>query len=173
MKMNKLIVLISLVLSTQHLSAQIETASNIEKMRFFEKVEGEWEGVAFAMTPEGQIEVKQHEKVEYKLNGTILTVEGTGRNEMNEIVFHAYGIMYYDAIENAFKIKAFKDNGQVTLAEVEIVKPGEFIWSFSPNPYTHIRYHTKFDDTEWIETGEYSADKVKWVPIFSMSLTKK
>jgi hypothetical protein len=173
MKSKRLMLMFALILSAHFLSAQMEVDSIIEKMRFFDKAVGEWEGNAIALTPEGKITLNQHEKVEFKLNGTILTVEGTGRNELGEITFNAFGILFFDTKENAFKIKAFRDNGQVTLADIEILAPGHFIWSFSPNPSTHIRYSTKFNDTEWHETGEYSGDNKNWIPIFSMSLTKK
>lgn len=172
MKNRKLLVIAMLLSATTFLSAQMPADTIIQKMKFFECMVGEWQGEAEISTREGKDKITQHELVSFNLNGTILNVEGTGTNDKGEVVFNAFATIYYDQINNQFKMHAFKSDGQMTEALIEVLGPGEFIWSFSPSSAAHIKYTTQITDTSWTENGHFSSDKENWFPFFNMALKK-
>jgi hypothetical protein len=54
---------------------------------------GNWKGEATYMRgPGSEVSINQEEKIEYKLDGTVLLIEGTGRDVAGNIVFNAMGL---------------------------------------------------------------------------------
>ncbi|MEZ5002655.1 MAG: hypothetical protein R2730_06430 [Chitinophagales bacterium] len=145
-----------------------------DRMDYFLFLEGEWEGIGYYTRQDGWVDtVYQHELAEYKLNRTILTIEGTGKNKSGELVFNAFATLYFNSQIKTYEMMAFKDDGAMTLAHIDTVSAGHFIWSFSPNSYAHIKYELELsEEGAWIEKGFFSSDKENWIPFFSMKLNK-
>jgi len=155
------------------MQAQHGPAYPMDSMMRFELMEGEWEGVAYHNNREGGVDtIYQHEFVQFNLNGTILNVEGTGRDGAGNLVFNAFATIFYDQVGAAYSMYAFRDNGQSTKADVAFTGPTAFSWSFSPNPYAHIKYEATVTETTWQENGFYSRDGSNWTPIFNMTLNR-
>lgn len=140
---------------------------------------GKWKGPAtVTMGREGKQTLTQTEAVEYRLGGTILIVEGTGRGKVpmkdeEGILFNALAVISYDAAAKKHKIKAYRMEGTSIEADLTLTEKG-FNWGFKPpQGGIEVRYVMKITDKgEWNETGEFSQDGKTWTKFFDMTLAK-
>lgn len=138
---------------------------------------GKWKGPAdVTLGREGKQTLTQTEDVEYRLGGTILIVEGTGRGKRpmkdeEGVLFNALAVISYDAAAKKHKIKAYRMEGTSVEAELTLTEKG-FKWGFKP-PQGEVRYTmTITDKGEWNEVGEFSQDGKTWTKFFDMTLAK-
>ena len=151
----------------------VESEPVSEKMKYFHFMEGQWEGLAQHSNRDGsKTLIHQHENIQIKLDGTLILAEGTGKDDEGTVVFNAVATIYYDQASDSFKMMAFRDNGQNTLADIEVKGDAHFIWSFSPGENTHIKYETRVKDGVWSENGFFSRDGQNWMPTFAMEVKK-
>lgn len=168
--MKKALLVIIWGLCATALPAQDSSKEAMEKLAF---LEGEWTGKAWvSMGPGQESNLDQHEKVQMKLNGNVLLIEGTGRENGN-IVFQALGLMSFNVRKNEYQFKAFRDNGLATDAYL-IVKGEKWLeWGFEIPNGGKIRYIIKINEKgQWHELGEYSPDGQRWFKSFEMTLDK-
>ncbi len=138
---------------------------------------GKWKGPANISGREGKQTLTQTEAVEYRLGGTILIVEGTGRGKVpmkdeEGILFNAFAVISYDAAAKKHKIKAYRMEGSSVEADLTLTAKG-FNWGFKPQGGIEVRYTmTITDKGEWNEVGEYSPDGKTWTKFFDMTLAK-
>jgi hypothetical protein len=113
---------------------------------------GKWSGKATVRLGPGEpIEITQTEDIEYRLDGTILVIEGAGRDpKTNQIVFNAFGVVSYDNAKSAYEFRAYSDGRKVdSLFESD---GAGFAWGFDSGP-AKIRHVMKLTDKgEWSET---------------------
>lgn len=160
-------------------AAQEPGAANRVAMKKFGYLVGKWSGEAtYSLGPNGKTTVRQSEDVQFKLDGTTLLVEGTGRGKLpgkdeEGVVFNALAIMSFDAATKKYAINAHTKEGRSTTAELTPTEKG-FGWGFKdPARGTQIRYTmTLTDKGEWHEVGDYSTDGKAWTRFFEMTLTK-
>lgn len=120
---------------------------------------------------------RSSEKVELKLDGLVLVIEGThyGRipGQADEIkLHHAVGIVTYDESSKDYRFLAYKADGKSVDARGEF-REGAFIWSFSDPRLGHVRFTIRrTPDGRWSEIGERSADGTRWTKYFEMNLSK-
>jgi hypothetical protein len=115
---------------------------------------GKWSGDASVLRGPGEpIKVKQSEDVQYKLDGLLLVVEGTGRDpQSGKVVFNALGIINYDETKGVYRFRAYND-GRYLETDMK-VGDKSFEWGFNFGPAT-TRYVMRINEKgEWIETGE-------------------
>lgn len=147
----------------------------MEAMQKLAFLEGNWNGTASMMIREhGKQVVNQTEKVEYKLGGTILVIEGLGKSadEPTKTVHHAFAVINYDEASKAYRFKSWLENGLSGEYVANFDESGTFIWTMDKNDGT-VRYKIKVDENgQWTETGEWSGDGVQWTEFFSMALKK-
>lgn len=146
----------------------------MQKLSYFV---GKWKGEAIAKQRNGpDTKVAQEENIQYKLDNTLLLIEGTGRNPVNtsEIVFNALAIVTYDEAAKAFKFRSHLKDGSQTDAYFKIVGENHFEWGFDVPNNAKIRYYIELDPKAktWNETGEYSPDGTTWYPFIELKLTK-
>lgn len=137
---------------------------------------GTWKGEASMRQPNGSVlKVNQEEDIQFKLDGTILMVEGTGRNEESKIVFNALGIISYNPDTHSFGMKSHVMDGKQTDAYFTIHKENNFEWGFTIANNAKIRYFITLNSQEnsWKEKGEYSPDGNSWYPFMEMNLIKQ
>lgn len=138
---------------------------------------GEWEGDAEMNLGPGRTEkVRQHEKVELRLQGTILVIEGTGRGKLPNgtegIVFNALATVTFDPKDKKYGLRAHRMEGMKVDCDLNITDNG-FIWGFKePARGTRIRYTMTHLDGVWKEIGEYSLDEKTYTKFFEMNLKK-
>jgi hypothetical protein len=130
------------------------------------------------MGPGSAKKSKVHEKIEFKLDNTILLVEGIGKSmdaTQNEaVVHHAFAILSYDVATQTYKFKTYLKDGRATDAWFNILGENKYAWGFDV-PNGKIRYHIMIDPQKktWNEVGEFSQDGTQWFKFFNMDLVKK
>lgn len=157
-------------------------AANREALKRFEFLAGKWQGKASVTTgPGAPVPVRQTEDVRFKLNGTVLLIEGTGVGKLpgtdkEGVVFNALALVSYDAPTKAYKMRAHRMEGVAVDAHVKLHDTGRgFDWGFEvPGQKIEIGYTmTLTDDGKWHEVGRMSRDGGKtWNQFFEMTLTR-
>lgn len=132
---------------------------------------GDWEGEGSMQTRTGREGAAVREKVESRLDGRVLVMEGIGReptsDETGRVVHHAFGVLSYDPEKRQYIFRAFRDGGAIDPAGR--LADGVFIWEFEV-PGGRTRYLIRQDKGEWLETGEFSSDGTTWRKFFEMRL---
>ena len=140
---------------------------------------GEWEGTSVVRMGPGEPEtVLMTERLELKLDGTIIQVTGIGREktesgEPGEIVHDAIAVISYDVQAQKYRWNAWRvPYGVYTQYEPVLTENG-FTWSME-TPQGKMRYDiSKTPEGNWREIGEFSRDGENWVKFMEMNLTKK
>ena len=150
--------------------AQSEQQKKMEELQF---MEGTWSGDGWMVGQDRvRTEFTQTEEIRYELNGMIMVVRGIGKNVEGETIHNALGIVSYD-LSKGYQMNAYLDNGQQTLANMEITGEGKLRWWFDPGNGSTIQYSMEFKDGIWTEKGEFSPDKVNWYPFLQFTLKKQ
>jgi hypothetical protein len=176
--MNRL-ALVVLVLSAAPVAAQQPGAANRDAMKKLDYLAGKWKGDATVMTgPKDTKAIKQTEDVQFRLEGTVILVEGIGRGKLPDkdeegVLFNALGVMSYDAQVKKYKIKAYRMEGTSVDADLTLTEKG-FVWGFKePQRGVEVKYTmTLTPKGEWHEIGEYTLDGKAWTKFIEMTLTR-
>jgi len=140
---------------------------------------GEWSGGGWILGRDGtRQEFLQNERIEARLGGTVMLIEGLGRSpakegeEMGAIVHHALAVVSYDPMTEKYLFRSHTGEGRYVDADFTI-GDGEFQWGFKAGQGPEIRYHiVHAQDGAWIENGEMSMDGKEWKQFFGMTLTR-
>lgn len=150
-----------------------------EKMKALSAWIGNWKGEGSMQTPTGETKTsKVDEKIESKLDGSVLLVEGVGKHtdattNTESVVHHALAVLSYDNTTNQYKMKSWLKDGKSTDAWFNVTGENNYQWGFD-TPKGKIRYTIALNPTEkkWNEIGEFSRDGNQWRKFFEMNLTK-
>jgi hypothetical protein len=152
-----------------------------EAMRKLDFIAGKWRGPAkYQAGPDKKGSLIQSEDVQFKLKGTVLLVEGTGRRPDDEvapggdrIAFNALAVVSYDPGAKEYRIKAYTMEGRSVETELKLVDKG-FVWGFPlPNKAGEVRHTMKLTEKgEWHEISEFSRDGKTWFKTLEMTLTR-
>jgi hypothetical protein len=175
-----IIYLIVFAAITGRLIAQPNEAVAKEKMKIFSAWAGHWQGEgSMQMGPGEPKKSTVDEKVELKLDGTILVMEGIGKavnpeTKQEMVVHHAYGVVSYDQVANEYKFKTYLKDGRSSDAWFKTTGDNSFQWGLKV-PQGQIRYTITLDPAKktWNEIGEFSGDGNSWNKFFEMKLNKK
>lgn len=172
--MKKISIAIVILFTSCHLFAQ-EAKVNRENLRSLDFMAGNWKGEATIQQRSGApINVSQEEKIEWKLDSLVLTVEGTGRDPMtNKVNFHAFAVIGYNQQTKQLGMKSFTMEGRQTDAYFNVVADNQFTWGFDV-PTGKIKYTITLSPQAktWVEKGEFSPDGAQWFPFMEMNLNK-
>lgn len=159
-----------MVMASMSVYGQISSQEAIKKLSF---IEGKWEGKASVTTGPGQtMQLNQHENVELKLGGKILSVEGKGYNE-GKLEFNAFAIITFDEAKQEYEMLSWLASGQKTKAYVTVQDDKNWEWGFDV-PQGKVRYFITLNEKgQWSEKGEFSPNGKTWYPSFNMLLDKK
>jgi hypothetical protein len=180
--MKKQIITIAMaLLSANMLIAQMpDPTVNKEAMKKFSAWVGKWKGEGtMQMGPGGAKTSSVDEKIEMKLDGTIMVVEGIGKvtdptTKQETVVHNAFGIISYDAVSKAYKFKTYTKEARSADAYFTITGENKYEWGFDVPAGGKVRYTINLDPIKktWNEIGEYSRDGSTWMKTFEMTLTK-
>ena len=136
---------------------------------------GEWSGEGWHLEPDGNKSIsKVDENLVWKLDKTVILVEGIGRDADGKVVHNALGVISYDPFAKKYNMRSFLSSGLSTDAAFEVVKPNkEFRWWFKDKRGGTIRYSITLENGVWTEIGEYSKDGDNWGKFFEMNLKKQ
>lgn len=177
---NLLFLLLLLITSlATDVAAQTENV-NKEKMKALNAWIGKWQGESsMKMGPGEPKKSTVNEKIESKLDGTVLLVEGIGtamdsNTKQEVIVHHALAVLSYDQQSSQYKFKSYLKDGRSTDAWVNVTGENSFQWGFDVPGRGKMRYSITLDPVKktWNEIGEFSADGNSWSKFFEMNLTK-
>lgn len=162
--------LTSLMATAQRPDFSPRCKEEMKKLAFFV---GDWKGEARIRNQNGEQVVTQTEHIEWKLDGLVLSIEGTGR-EKETIAFHAFALVNFDPTDQQFKLKSYVKEGLSTNAYFKILSDNQFEWGFDIPAGGKSRYIITLDPAKktWQETGEYSRDGSTWMKFIEMNLTK-
>jgi hypothetical protein len=137
---------------------------------------GKWKGEASIRQQNGTImKINQEEDIQFKLDGTILLIEGTGRNpEDNKVVFNALAIVSYNSLTKEYALKSHVLDGNQTDAYFKVIEENHFEWGFETPTKAKIRYDIVLNPAQktWVEKGAYSPDGTNWFAFIDMQLKK-
>jgi hypothetical protein len=176
--MKKPALLLLLLLLPCFALAQDSQSTQLQEMKKLDFLIGEWQGEGWTEFVPGQRRTSPiSERVQPRLGGMILLVEGLGKKKVDgkpeEVVVHnALGIISYDAQAKMYRVRSYLANGRSTDAEAEFVEGG-FRWTIQTPQGVSIRYLVKLTDKgEWFERGEMSQDGKSWRQFHEMTLRR-
>lgn len=131
-------------------------------------LEGKWKGSGWMMGQDRvRLTFEQEEDVQFKLSGTLLEVEGTGKSQ-GKVVHHALAVISIAEGEGKFDFTSFLQSGEKGIYPAELID-GKLYWY----PVKEVRYVIEINDQgQWFEIGEYNAG-TQWYKFFEMTLEKQ
>lgn len=172
--MKKLALVLLLLTAVTPALAEEEAADpGLEAMRAIALFEGQWEGEGWMRRgPTEPTPFRSTEKVESRLGGRVLIVEGLHQaKESDEVVHHALATISYDPEAANYRFRSHLEDGRAGDYTGQL-EDGAFIWGFEM-PMGRIRYTIRVADGHWSEIGEFSADGEQWNQFFAMELDRK
>lgn len=113
-----------------------EQAAQKKAMHKLAFLVGNWSGPISVKTGQGpELHMTQAEKVEFKLDGLALLVEGRSTDAAGKVEFEALATIAWDDTTNGYRIRAY-NAGHYVDAPLTVVKDG-FSWGFEAGP-AHI-----------------------------------
>ena len=132
---------------------QPNVAAQREAMKKLDFLVGKWEGDGSVWRGPGEpIKIRQSEEIEYRLDGLVLLMQGTGRNAEGKIVFQALATVSYDEQSSTYKFRSHSD-GRYLETELKVVPKG-FSWGFDAGPAKIMNTMRVNEKGEWAETTE-------------------
>lgn len=159
------------------LSAQTTISTAATEMKKLDFLAGQWQGEGWIMLGPGQRRTfRQTESVLRKVDGTVLLIEGLGKNaepgHEGEIVHNAFAVVSYDADAKVFRWRAFRADG-LAIDTAAQVSEKMLVWGFHDARGGDIRFTIKLNEKgQWFETGELSRDGKAWFKFFEMTLQR-
>lgn len=178
--MKPLLLSLTMLLAISFVNAIAQAPNNSEAIKLEMKkiafMSGRWSGEATIKrgnTP--PIRVLQEENIQFKLDGTVLLVEGIGRNpDSSNITFNALGIISFNPYTKQFGMKSHTMDGNQADAYFKILENNHFEWGFETANKSKIKYEIVLNEQAktWVEKGEYSQDGTTWYPFIELKLNK-
>lgn len=146
-------ILAALLLAIPLLCQGPDTARQKEAMQKLAFLVGAWKGEAtVTMGPGDPLRLEQTEEVQWKLDGLVLVVEGTGRNRATgKLEFNAFATIAFDDRAGTYRFRAY-NSGNYLDTELRVTGQG-FEWDLPAGP-GKVRHRMTLAGGEWVETGE-------------------
>ncbi|HYI12167.1 MAG TPA: DUF1579 family protein [Thermoanaerobaculia bacterium] len=148
------------------------------EMRKLDWLVGEWKGEATVQMGPGPAQtVVQHERVQSKLDGKVLLIEGLGKRKMEDgsagaTVHDALAILSYNPEKKNYRFNTWLADRPSGEAVLEVTGPTTAVWGLE-TPRGRMRYTVDLTEKgEWLEIGEWSTDGTKWTKFIEMRLSK-
>ncbi|MGW8315457.1 MAG: hypothetical protein ACWGNV_07645, partial [Bacteroidales bacterium] len=155
---------IPFMLPAQQIQADRNAKRAILKLGF---IVGEWKGSGWIMGSDGQRHnFIQSEDVQFKLDSTVILIEGLGR--IGDVVAHnALGVISYNGEDQNYTFRSYLSTGQGGTFSAEI-KGDTFVW----HPGEDMRYVLWInEDGQWQEKGEMNRIG-NWFQFLEMKLDR-
>lgn len=149
-----LVFTMALFLSAAQAPSGPNLAAQREAMKKLDFMPGKWTGEASIYRGPGEpIKILQTEEVQYKLDGLILLVEGTGRDTNGKIVFRALATIAYDDAAKQYRFRSYND-GRYLDTDLKVNDNG-WEWGYAVGQ-GRARFTMRLNGRdEWTETGEF------------------
>jgi hypothetical protein len=124
-----------------------------EAMKKLDFLLGKWAGDASVSRGPGEpVKVRQTEEIEYRLDGLVMLVQGTGRNAEGKIVFQALATISYDDQTSKYRFRSHSDGAYLD-TELKVTEKG-FIWGFESGPLKVVNIMHVNERGHWMESTE-------------------
>ena len=124
-----------------------------DAMKKLEFLVGKWSGPAqVSRGPGDPIRLVQSESIQFKLDGLVMLVEGTGRGTGGQVVFQAMATISYDDSISVYHFRSHSD-GRYLDTELKVTLNG-FVWGYEAGPLKVTNTMRLNDKGEWAETTE-------------------
>ena len=140
---------------------------------------GSWSGEATITDRAGTRVLHQSEEVRPALDGSLLVVEGTGREptaegESGEIVFRAFAVLSMGDEPGRYRFAAWQ-GGRFVDAHAEVSEDGTVTWGFDTPDGGEVRYVIRNPEPDvWHESGAFrSAGGDEWHPFIELRLSRQ
>jgi hypothetical protein len=123
-----------------------------EAMKKISFLTGKWSGDATVQRgPGGPLKIRQSEDIQYRLDGLVMVIEGTGRDaDSGKVLFQAFAVVSYDDAKKQYRIRAYNEGRQVE-TQLEVSGRG-FAWGFASGPATIKNTMRLNEKDEWDES---------------------
>lgn len=150
---------------------QISIDTQRAEMKKMENWIGNWNGSGWIQQGKEKEYFTGAEKVQKKLGGVALLVEGKFTNDKEIVIHETIGVVSYNLQTKNYDFNTFLANGSNGAHELKTTGEG---WQWSLQfPGGKMRYNTKLTADTWLEIGEISLDEGKtWRKFFEMTLKK-
>jgi hypothetical protein len=150
---------------SQSVEADSLSKAKISELEF---MAGKWKGSGWMMGRDGQkSEFEQSEDIQFKLDSTMLLIEGLGTSQ-GKVVHNALALITYDKSEDKLVFRSYLQNGQNGEFAAELTD-GKLFWYPNPN----VRYIVGLNESgQWYETGEFKRGE-NWTRFFEMTLDRE
>jgi len=166
------------VLAAGSVAAQTPPKASTAEMAKLDWFVGTWTGESWVAFGPGKRETAHVvEKVERKLEGLLLLVEGLGTTPGNataavDTVHHAFGVLSFDPQAKTYRFNAWRQPGGSYVEAEAKVGDQRLEWGMKV-PQGQMRYIITLNDKgQWFEIGEFSRDGTTWNQFFEMTLTR-
>jgi hypothetical protein len=134
---------------------------------------GEWKGEGWIrMGPGEPVHFDSQERVESRLGGEALFIEGTHRaKDGGPLVHQAVALLSHDAAAGVYRFRSHVHGRGPGDFEGRVEEDGAFVWGGAMGP-GQMRYTIRIDGDRWNEVGEFSQDGETWMPFFEMNLKR-
>lgn len=142
-----------------------EASQAISKLDF---IVGNWSGKGWMIGRDGERHsFTQTENIQFKLDSTVILIEGLGKN--NGVIIHnALAIVSYNKTDKNYIFRSYLSTGQGGEFTGELMD-GKFYWY----PNENMRYIIYINDLgQWYETGEIKREN-GWFQFLEMTLVKQ
>lgn len=113
---------------------------------------GTWKGEASVIRGPEPLKVLQTEQVQYKLDGLVMLVEGTGRDAAGKVIFGALATISYDDVTKTYRFRSHND-GRFLDTELKVLDKG-FEWGYTAGTVV-VKFTMKLNAKgEWHEIGD-------------------
>ncbi len=149
----------------QELDTDKEAQEAISRLKF---IVGDWAGNGWRMGRNGERNMfDQTEKINLKLDGTAILIEGMGKSN-GKTIHDALAIISYNKTDSSYNFRSYLSNGLSGDFKAEVIE-GKLYWY----PRENMRYVIDVNDEgQWNETGEMKRGN-DWFQFFSMTLERQ
>lgn len=140
---------------------------------------GSWSGEATLTERAGTRVLHQSEEVRPALDGSLLVVEGTGREpaaegESGEVVFRAFAVLSMGDEPGRYRFAAWQ-GGRFVDAHAEVSEDGTLTWGFDTPDGGEVRYVILHPEPDvWHETGSFRASSSdEWHHFIELTLHRQ
>ncbi len=133
---------------------------------------GDWSGpVTVALGPGEPLHLTQTEKVEYKLDGLVMLIQGKSTAPDGHTPFEALAIVSFDDTTHTYRFRAY-NAGHYVDAELTPLPDG-FSWGFDAGPAHVVNTMHLTEKGEWQETTQMTYGSNPPLRSVTMLLTRK
>jgi hypothetical protein len=147
----------------------------LAEMKKLDWMIGEWKGSGTSTMPGRAGTSDVYEKIERRLDGLALLVEGVGRKTeagKETKVHHALAMLRWAPDCKCYRFPSHTMHGSFVDAEMRIMEDKRVVWGFK-TPGGEMRYTIRHTDKgQWNEIGEMSRDGKNWIKHFDMTLDR-